>query len=615
MKFLKLLALLLFMPAIAFAQGGAGGNGTPPGAYGPVTGSASAGGGLDQTANPLSFGAKWDVKYVPDCSWTNATQTVTCPDGNFSAADVGKIMFGTRGTAQVNANALTNALDFAQGTITGFTSATVVTVSTVAGATCPDGSHPNCNFVWGTQDDTAAITAAQNAAWNGGNSCKALQLPAGAAFISSALFNGPVGNACGTASGGAALSDLTSSGPILYGQGQMASVLIPLPSFNFASCTAGSASTTCFGAAPNLQAHDLGINGMSQPVGGSHLNILWESFGANGGGNCDGGATVWNLSLASWAITATSSIGFQGGKQSCNDPVYYNVNVMLFGQNGCAFFAENTLSVYGMLCFGAQNVPMQLTGGNTSGSPHIFNSYGSAYYASLATGLQVFKIQTGNPVVYNSYGDHILNANIVGTQFALFRIDSASTVNFFGSNLTLPTNTGATTILDFQNNGGSSIHFRNSTLTATGVNNQLFNIGATDKIFDEGGNSFTNGTVANSLSGSAFGFTNSANVNPCATGNFALTSGWGTSSLASVAANGNILGCHLTITGAAGTAGPVLTWTYPSAPIVAPSSCHLSGPSGTLTGVSTGTPGATTVAFTFTGTPSAQTYVFDIGCP
>jgi len=112
-----------------------------------------------------------------------------------------------------------------------------------------------------------------------------------------------------------------------------------------------------------------------------------------------------------------------------------------------------------------------------------------------------------------------------------------------------------------------------------------------------------------------FGVDNTGLGTVCATGNFALTSGWGTSSVSSVAANGSIKGCHVTITGAAGAAGPVLTWTYPAAPIAAPGSCHLVGVSGTLTGVVVGTPGATTVAFTFADTPSAQTYVFDVGCP
>lgn len=102
----------------------------------------------------------------------------------------------------------------------------------------------------------------------------------------------------------------------------------------------------------------------------------------------------------------------------------------------------------------------------------------------------------------------------------------------------------------------------------------------------------------------------------CATGNWALTSGWGTSSIASVGTGGDSHRCHVTITGAAGAAGPVLTWTYPKAYLQAPGGCQITG-GGATTDLTSGRQtsiSATSTAFTFTGTPSAQTYVFDVAC-
>src|SRR5256885_735129 len=86
----------------------------------------------------------------------------------------------------------------AQGTITGVTNATTATVSIAATANCTGSATTLCWFAWGTQDDTAALAAAQTAAWNNGP-CLTLQLPSGAAFVSApglgALGVGQ-GNAC-----------------------------------------------------------------------------------------------------------------------------------------------------------------------------------------------------------------------------------------------------------------------------------------------------------------------------------------------------------------------------------------------------------------------------------
>jgi hypothetical protein len=634
---LLVLSLALLLPSRSHAQAvivgqpcGAGGlnaiatNGTPVVCTGsPLVwtspsgggGGINSGGALDNTVVPTqaAYGAKADVKFVYDAAFSNNSTTVTCPnsDCNFTSADVGKIVFGT--TTSNIATALAGSVVVPQGTIQSINNANSIVVSVAANANCTTGSGTLCPLAWGTQDDATAINAAMVAAWETPNApCRALQLPSSTMFIGSAVLQATIAqlsSACGGSQGTAAQSgiDTTQTGPEVYGQGPGNSILIPLPNFNFATCTGGSASTTCIGGTPNLEAHDFGINGLGQDSSGTpHTVIGFELQGSTGGGSCTG-STGFNLTFSNWLVRSTGSIGLQMGANSCGDPVYSNIVSEMFGATNCAVSGQLSTGLYGVACFGSLTTTLTITCSSTQ----TVNSYYGEYLDQNAAGPTVQ--QSG--CIFNSFGDRIS-----GTVSGATTFDQTggviSQTNFMGSFLSLPSNTASTSnVILMLGPSGSNIHFRNTTLLGTGANNRLFSTNAGSLMFDEGGNTFTNGGTANSISGNAFGFTNSANGTACATGNFALTSGWGTSSVTSVAANGNVLGCHVTITGAAGAAGPVLTWTYPAAPIVAPSSCHIVGVSGTLTGVAVGTPGATTVAFTFAGTPSAQTYVFDVGCP
>src|SRR5260370_2897518 len=57
---------------------------------GSFSGSGTSGG-----VSPLSYGAKWDVQFFGDATFTNGRTTITCPDCNFTKSDVGKIAFAT----------------------------------------------------------------------------------------------------------------------------------------------------------------------------------------------------------------------------------------------------------------------------------------------------------------------------------------------------------------------------------------------------------------------------------------------------------------------------------------------------------------------------------------
>lgn len=575
------------------------------------------GGASSNTANgaisPLNTGGKFDVRYESDCTF-NTTTTVVCPSGHFTAADVGKIEFGTNALQTHGSGSLIAApVIVPQGTISSVTNATTVVVSVIANANCTPSATNLCWFAWGTQDDTTALATAQTAAWNNGP-CLTLQMPAGAAFISKGGL-GALGLSQGNSCTGA--TDFNQAGPELAGMGQGATVLIPLPSFDFTTCTNGANANSCFGGAGALRAHDFQINGLGQTLNATtHANNLFEINGVTTFWNaaiCTGGSAA-NLRLAGWGLLSTNLVGLTVNGACDADLV--NVTNEDFGNELCHIDVTSNVtsnvSATGLVCFGGNTTSLHtLSGGGT------FTSSGGYYGSCLGSACNNWLIDnTSGTGIFNSSSDVVFGQGTVTQN--IVKVNSAAgnaRVNLWGDGLYLPTTTLGTSQVFLANGAGSSTTtLTSTTMVSTGVNNRTFVTTAGNNIQDIGGNTFTNGSVANSITGGFFGTYSSVGT-ACAIGNFALTSGWGTSSVTSVAANGNLLGCHVTITGAAGAAGPVLTWTYPQAPPVAPGSCHIVGVSGTLTGVTVGTPGAANVAFTFAGTPSAQTYVFDVGCP
>lgn len=99
-----------------------------------------------------AYGAKGDGKAATDGAITSGTNILTCPSAPFKASDVGKAIM-VKGALSSGATTLVT-------TITGFTSASVVTLGANATATVASGAL----VLWAT-DDTAAIQAAINAAF------------------------------------------------------------------------------------------------------------------------------------------------------------------------------------------------------------------------------------------------------------------------------------------------------------------------------------------------------------------------------------------------------------------------------------------------------------------
>jgi hypothetical protein len=614
-RFPILALFFLVFAAIISAQ-------TPPGGYSsPTLGGSSSSTSISNGAiNPQSapYNADFKVQFVGDASWTNATQTVNFPqaDVNLSAVAVGYIMFGTNCIAQINPNLVSScSVSVPQGTIASI-GVNSVGISTTTTTTCTPSSTVTCNFAVGKQDDTSAINTAATAAYNtAGGNC-ALSFPAGAAFISAAIVIGPGNNRCWQgATGTTSIADLTSVGPIAYGQGSGATVFIILPSFNAASCTGGGGGNKCFFTLGNMFITGFSITGLGNPGTGSQSIGLVSIEGTNGGGACDGGTTIRDVALSVFWWNVTNTIGLSLGQASCNNSVALNVNISAFGATELAVLVSgNTYTATGLFAWGGSSNTISYNAANSS----TFNCFGCQFGGPLSGNVAILVCGAVGTAHWNDYGGKWAYFNGTPTIESVLICSSGSAVFLFdGDNLSINPGTTSTSQIFFLT-AGSTVRLRDTTVTATGTNNRLANTGASDFIYDESGNTITNGTVASTFAGPVYGITNSALGTKCATGNFALTSGWGTSTIASVTANGSILGCQITITGAAGLANPVLTWTYPVAPGwgIGPASCHISGGGqGTLTGAQAGTPGATSVAYTFTGTPSVQTYIFDVGCP
>ena len=135
---------------------------------------------VTNTANCYFVNANGKVLW--DCNWTNTLFVVTCSDGTFTAADVGKVVWGSNVVKTGFTSFQTAAVQVPQGTITSINSATSINVSLAATAT----QSSNLGMLtWGTED-TANLTAAWAAAVA---ACQTLYLPAGEMLTNLPQFN------------------------------------------------------------------------------------------------------------------------------------------------------------------------------------------------------------------------------------------------------------------------------------------------------------------------------------------------------------------------------------------------------------------------------------------
>lgn len=624
MKRLAILGLLLtILCGSVSAQTPGGGYASPAsgsGGIAPVPGSQVS---FGRTVSPLAYGAKWDGKFVYDAAWNNSTQNVTFPNADFTAtsADVGKIMFGTTFPATVTpcSGTVCGQVLLAQGTITAVGSANSITVSSTSSAACAPSGSTACGFAAATQDDAADIRLAEAAAWTNNNGqCFALELPSGMAMVGSAVL-GTVpsvsgsGTACGNANSGVGV-DALQAGPIAWGQGMIATTLMPTPNFNFATCTLGTGATACFGGAYGATYQGFTINGLGNMLNGTtHANYIFEISNIPGGPCSNTGAS--NISIGQWGLVSTSLVGFHVDG-ICGPGPLINIAVQSAGSTECRIDLSGSpgsnLSATGMVCIGGQINNLVINGGSQA-----FNSYSGEF--GYGTGSTVnYVLPCGG---WNSNGDifpqftNTVNGLIVVT-------GCVANVTLTNENITLVPNSGSTSILlAILGNAGTTIKLLNTTVVGTGTHGQLLSLSANNSLFDLGGNTFTSGSVADTVSGNLYGSYSVTGTNNVAA-NMVLSAGWGTTA-AWTLVNGTTQYTTGTIT-ASGTgqaANPTIVYTFPTKfPFgVAPSGCFGLQVGGTQAAVANPfTPSslsATGVTLTYNGTPGAgSTLAVQIEC-
>jgi hypothetical protein len=537
------------------------------------------------------YGVYADARYTPAAVF-NSTTTVTtlsnehpfqCPNNVFpcntpsAGSDVGSLVACSNMSA-VQYSYINGSICPAGTTIVSVQSAHQITLSNAATATCTSVYNTaSCQFVWGLHDDTAALNAAFAAATTTRAglppNCGALLLPEGNMFASSAISNASAN----------CISVLTPGtiGYAVYGVGLSQSNIIPLPSFNANSCTV---SNGCFFTVPGIGAtqggqyfHDFSINGAGMGavpngngksllvLGAESLieNVALYEFGLNTGGF----KGITDTGVAGGPSTMVNVINYAGGNQPCDLEIY--------------------VITFNLQCFGPTTI------GSSPGSTINTNN---SYFYTAATGGNVVTVPSAGSS-WNSTNDQLQSGNTVAV------------INNSGGTIDLINDAISITGPGITNSAGSKLAMRNTSIVTGGSGVAVNNAGT---VYDLGFNSFT-GTITNT--GNWF-MSESVTGTASAVGNWTLTSGWGTSSISS--AFGDSHRTRLTIAGAAGSAGPVLTWVFPTPFWVIPTSCTIiqnGGTSFNLTSAAISALSTTGVTFTFIGqTPTAQTYVFDASC-
>jgi len=526
--------------------------------------------------------AKWDVKYVYDsqsavCATAPCTVTFPNNDGNWTSSDVGKIEFGTSAPASVGglcSGTACGQVTIAQGTITSVGGAQTISVSVTIATACTPSSSGICGFAAGTQDDSSAMNAAATAAWiTPGGKCLAVEMPSGNAFFSGPIFgvngNSTAGNACKfQSSSNQTGADTNSNGPVLKGQGT--TTLIPLPTFNFTPVY-GSA---IIGGVPGLQMHDFAVDGLGQALNGvsSTFNIIEFDVISPACTQAIG----WNIYVSNWALDDPNATGISFN-MGCNDPVAWNMNVLLAGGTNCSVSNSLIFTVFGLMCYGSGvNPNLSLSGSGAT------NTYGGYFSDPIgATGGIPSVLMTGNGGgTWNSYGDQInIRFQTAFTQTVQFTSGTLPyTANFYGTQAHFSASGNAGAHLFYLNGAsGSKATFHGGAYGTAGANNNLFTTSAGNTVVDACGNTWLNGGAANSFSGPVINCPTAQTGTAPASSNITLGAGYGTSSVASFnGSDAKHFNFTLTLAGTLTLATETITYTFPSNtfPLTAAGSCR-----------------------------------------
>lgn len=408
--------------------------------------------------NAKDYGVKADgqVCFGTNVTWTNTSTTVSCSTATFTALDVGKTIFGTNGCCGVLAQ-VGSTVELPQGTIQSVISATSVTVSLAATAT----SAGNAVLVWGSLDDAAWDLA--EAAWASPSvdRCLALEWPAGLSLISREHFNPTQGPCLGSSQswqqGGTSLTyEVRGFGPGV-------SVAVPVPNFDFTTCTFGLGAQGCFFSYAEGTIHDLGFWGGANSLTGTTHNNTLVNFGL--------APNVYNVMFAGFGASSTGLIGVQ-------------LSSARLSLTQCDGFGRTC----GQVSAGGATAPTVFYftfWGDTAGpnltlsqSDQIVHDYGSSYGGSTGT---VIINQAGE---FNCFGCELFgNPATSGTGIFMSNFTNAET-RLIGARWN---NTATTTNGIFMNDASQTLWVLDG--STVGGTSAAINRGA-GKVFDDGTNTY-----------------------------------------------------------------------------------------------------------------------------
>jgi hypothetical protein len=533
-----------------------------------------------------TYNAKFDVWTVSNATVTNGSNIVSCPStncffGSTHTCYVGEPFFAMAGGNLGLSGPYVTFGGLNQTTISSCDSAQQIHVVGNSNTTATGAAL----IFWGDDDGPALVNASK-----GGGCGTSLTMPGGFYFFSVNPFPAIAGCTPPVNPANAYL------GQTISGQG-LSTIGIPLPSY----------TASLSGCVGQVGSH-IGCIGNYNVVDYKELSF-W------GGGQSGVGAQANTALFVTGSATSVYRVGLEGWWGS--------------GAGGSTLFgttvmgATDYLNVIGINFFGSRQIDIESTSielGNSFISGTTFtNGGGCGVNTGIGSSVDSVSNIIGTCVSHSGSLTSRLSTFLSNSGDSCFLANTNSVAQFLGLDSICPS-PGATAVGILFQTTGATVYACNSTIsggTAAGGAAISMNSSTTNVFIDQCPNTITESgsgvilAAAGTINGSA-----SATGVPSATGNWGLTSGWGTSSVAS--ASGDSHRTLVSITGAAGSAGPVLTWTFPKAyPIVAPKSCTLiqvGGTFGILTKPVVGTPTLTSVTFTFSGTPAANTYTFDASC-
>jgi hypothetical protein len=384
----------------------------------------------------LNFGAP----VANECSNANVTITsgsnsVSCSTYTFTAADVGKKIFGTCCGGLGGGAKPTSVIIQPLGVINTVSSAHTVTVCTTTGActvvNATGNSASGAKLFWGF-DATTQLQAAVSAAYTSPGPCPGILIPIGIFFTTSGL-----GNTTPTCI--YPMGFTTDTGVVVNGISRGGSVIMGTPDFSYATCTGLGAQPSCFFGVNGIGRHNFTISGGDFANTGSHaVSLVTASTDDDD----------WNLGLEGWGAADAAMYGYQ-----MEGPGNYPQYVVEDGAGAVGCVVDATSGPFNNLVGSFCGDNQGITGG---GFPC---NYWVKTGAVGSTTASTFGSCTGS-------GAGLVNYTVEGTAFS---------VN--DTLLPFSTNTG------YRTDSGGIIHITNAAFANTGGTTGISNGGATGSIF------------------------------------------------------------------------------------------------------------------------------------